>query len=259
MEKIGVENIESLSKLVSLNECIEPESLCDNGKIENLQSLCDSCEIIEFKQDAKEISEVGEHHIEGCEFVTDFDMTEGIASYLENVEELHYENWCNLSLEERAHLLNQIEVKIAEIEHRPPLDVEVHDMDSKTLGYQDSTNNKIALNSLYVNSNDPTSHREVIDTIIHEGRHAYQHYNVDVKTIHESWSEVQSWKENFYDPNYKYYTSTGNWVLIPFNDGRIHNVDFRLYYYQPVEIDARDFAADVMKKLEGKGIFDETL
>lgn len=84
---------------------------------------------------------------------------------------------------------------------------------------------------------------------------AYQHYNVNIKTIHESWSEVQSWKENFYDPNYKYYTSTENWVLIPFNDGSVHNVDFRLYYYQPVEIDARDFAADVMRKLEGKGMF----
>ena len=30
--------------------------------------------------------------------------------------------------------------------------------------------------------------------------------------------------------------------------------DFRLYYYQPVEIDARNFADDVMKKLEEKGV-----
>jgi hypothetical protein len=97
-------------------------------------------------------------------------------------------------------------------------------------------------------------HREVIDTIIHEGRHAYQHYNTDVKTIHESMSEVMTWYENFYSPEYQYYHSGTQKVIIPYNDGTMHDVDFRLYYYQPVEIDARNFAADVMKRLESKGI-----
>ncbi len=255
MESFNIENIEQNFKIGSLHECTEPKSIHNDYVVEEFQPLCSSCEKIEFKQESSEVLEFGVQNFESCEFVTDLEMTEGIASYLENVEDLHYEKWSKLSLEERANLLNQIEDKIALIEHRPPLVVEVIEMDPKTLGYQDSINNKIALNSLYVSSNDPALHREVVDTIIHEGRHAYQHYNVDVKTIHESWSEVQSWKENFYDPNYKYYTSTGNWVLIPFNDGSIHNVDFRLYYYQPVEIDARDFAADVMRRLEGKGIF----
>lgn len=255
MERFNIENIEQNIKIASLHECIEPKSIHDDCDMGEFQPLCSSCENVEFQQESKEILESGIQNFEKCEFITDLEMTEGIASYLENIEDLHYERWCKLSLEERTNLLNQIEDKIALIEHRPPLAVEVIEMDPKTLGYQDSTNNKIALNSLYVSSNDPALHREVVDTIIHEGRHAYQHYNVDVKTIHESWSEVQSWKENFYDPNYKYYTSTGTWVLIPFNDGSIHNVDFRLYYYQPVEIDARDFAADVMRKLEGKGMF----
>lgn len=191
---------------------------------------------------------------EGPEIVTDLQMVEGITAYLEGVPELRYEEWTKLSLEQRKQLLNELEKNIAEIEHRPALKVDIEQMKPKTLGYHSPSQQRIALNHLYVNSNSPEIHREVIDTIIHEGRHSYQHYNVDVKLIHESVSEVKSWEENFYDPQYKYYQSTGQQILIPFNDGKIHNVDYRLYYYQPVEIDARNFASDIMKRLEDKGI-----
>lgn len=102
---------------------------------------------------------------------------------------------------------------------------------------------------------NPNIHKEVINTIIHEGRHAYQHYNVDVKCIHESGAEVETWRENFYDSQYLYYRSTGQRIVIPYNDGSLHDVDFRLYYYQPVEIDARNFAGDVMTMLDGRCIF----
>lgn len=44
---------------------------------------------------------------------------------------------------------------------------------------------------------NPNIHKEVINTILHEGRHAYQHYNVDVKCIHESGAEVETWREKF--------------------------------------------------------------
>lgn len=43
----------------------------------------------------------------------------------------------------------------------------------------------------------PYYHRQTIDTVVHEGRHAYQHYNVEVRTVHESDAEVASWRENF--------------------------------------------------------------
>lgn len=149
-------------------------------------------------------------------------------------------------------MLNKIEQHIAAIEHRPALKVELDNLPEKTLGYQSASEHKIALNSIYVGSADPNLHKEVLNTIIHEGRHAYQHYNVDVKCIHESISQVESWRENFYDPQYKYYQSTGQKIAIPYNDGNIHDIDFRLYYYQPVEIDARNFADDVMQRIEWK-------
>ena len=95
---------------------------------------------------------------------------------------------------------------------------------------------------------------QFLDTIIHEGRHAYQRYNVDIKCIHESASEVKQWEKNFYDPEWGYYSYRGQKIYIPFSDGKIHDVGFRLYANQPVEIDARNFASDVLVRLEGKGI-----
>lgn len=214
-----------------------------------------SNETQEVVSDSQEETEGLHNCFEGSEIVTDLEMTEGIADYLETVSELKFENWNKLTLAERKDVLNKVEQHIASIEHRPPLVVDLEKMPLKTLGYQSALKHKIALNSEYVRSNNPNIHREVIDTIIHEGRHAYQHYNVDVKTIHESSAEVETWRENFYDSRYKYYQSTGQKIIIPYNDGKLHNVDFRLYYYQPVETDARNFTKDIMTRLEGKGVF----
>ena len=188
------------------------------------------------------------------EVLTDMEMTEKISDYLENVEDFRVENWCKLSIEQRTEVLNSVEQHIAVIEHRPALKVELEKLEPRHLGYQSASENKIVLNTLYVGSNDPKMHREVLDTIVHEGRHAYQHYNVDVKMIHESGSEVMTWAENFYNPEYQYYQSGTQKILIPYHDGSIHDVDYRLYYYQPVEIDARNFASEVLSKLEAKGV-----
>lgn len=187
---------------------------------------------------------------ERLEVLHDSEMTEQIADYLGGIEKLRYENWQKLSLDERKQLLNTIERQIAQIEHRPPLPIEVEPMKASTFGYQSSYHHKIALNSMYVGSDRMSDYREVIDTIIHEGRHAYQHYNVDCRLVHESASVVNTWKENFYDPKYQYYS--GERCIIPIR-GRLQDVGFRLYYYQPVEVDARNFAADVMLKLRQRG------
>ncbi len=187
---------------------------------------------------------------ESYECLNDAQVTEQIAEYLSGIENLRYENWKNLTLEQRAGLLNTIEHRIALIEHRPPLPIKVKKLEPNVFGYQDSYNKLIALNSKFVISDSKEAYRDVIDTIIHEGRHAYQHYNVDQKCVHESLSEVNTWRENFYDPKYRYYS--GN-PLVVIGPNKVGDVGFRLYYYQPVEIDARNFAADVMLKLKNKG------
>ena len=241
MKLESLEKIEAISPNEVVNDAIEPiEEYSHNSQ----EQLTDTKEDIESMQSWYEMTEI----------VTDLEMTEGIAEYLETVDELKYENWCKLSLSERAAVLNRIEQNVAAIEHRPALKVELEQMKPRSLGYQCAAENKIVLNTLYVGANSRDQHREVIDTIIHEGRHAYQHYNTNVKTIHESVSEVRTWYENFYNPEYKYYHSGTQKILIPYHDGTIHDVDYRLYYYQPVEIDARNFAHDVLAKLEEKGL-----
>ena len=235
------EKIELISGTEVVNDTVEP--LEDNSNESN-----------EISGETEGNIESLQSKLETTEIVTDLEMVEGIADYLETVEDIKYENWCKLSLEQKKDVLNRIEQHVAAIEHRPPLRVDIEEMKPRTLGYQSASQHKIALNSLYVNSNNPNVHREVIDTILHEGRHAYQHYNVDVKCIHESAAEVATWRENFYDPEYKYYQSTGQRIMIRYNDGSVHNVDFRLYYQQPVETDARNFAKDVMIRLEERGV-----
>lgn len=249
LEKIErFSNTESLENVASNIESGNLESYVESATVEDISNISDS--VI----DSKEQVEWYNPGLEQTEIVTDLEMTEGIADYLESVEEIRYENWSKLSLEERAEVLNRIEQKIAEIEHRPAVRVFVEDMKANSLGYHSNTEHKIALNAKYVGANNPNLHREVLDTIIHEGRHAYQRYNVDVKCIHESASEVKQWEKNFYDPEWGYYSYRGQKIYIPLNDGKIHDVGFRLYANQPVEIDARNFASDVLGRLEGKGI-----
>lgn len=241
---MALENLEKIDLI--------PESEIVSDVVEPLEN--NSLETGENTNDSQESLEVLQSRLETTEIVTDLEMLEGIADYLETVEEIKFENWSKLSLEQKTEVLNKIEQHVAAIEHRPALKVEIEQMKPRTLGYQNDAEHKIALNTMYVSSNNPGAHREVLDTIIHEGRHAYQHYNVEVKNIHESGAEVATWRENFYEPKYRYYQSTGQKIIIPYNDGSRHDVDFRLYYYQPVEIDARNFAKDVMSRLEEKGI-----
>ena len=239
-------SLESFEKneLLSLSEVV-------NDSITPLEdwTLKDSLTPLEGRPNLEDFLERSEN----LEFLTDLEMTENIAGYLESVEELKFDKWRNLNLEQRAELLNELEQNIASIEHRPALKVELEDMEPRSFGYQDEYNHKIVLNSRLVGVNSAAMHREVIDNIVHEGRHAYQHYNVDVKMIHESSSEVKTWEQNFYNPEYQYYRSGTQRIYIPYNDGTIHDVDFRLYYYQPVEIDARNFAGDVLTRLEESG------
>lgn len=233
----SLEPVESLPNIEIPTETIEAVTLPEINNVEDVAT--ESLDRIERF--------VG---FEPYECLNDAKVTEEIADYLSGIENLKYENWKNLTLEQRKDLLNTIEYRIAQIEHRPPLPIKVEKMASNVFGYQDSYNKLIALNSKFVMSDSKEAYRDVLDTIIHEGRHAYQHYNVDQKCVHDSLSEVNTWRENFYDPKYRYYS--GN-TLVVIGPNKVGDVGFRLYYYQPVEIDARNFAADVMLKLKNKG------
>lgn len=129
-----------------------------------------------------------------------------------------------------------VEYKIAEIEHRNPCQLNFQDMPYGSLGYYDPKTKEITLNSRYVNSDELVGYKETLDTLIHEGRHAYQDYNMKEREVHTREGEVNMWKWNEYEIGYQDAMLCG----------------FEAYAMQPVETDARAFAEDVLKSYSEK-------
>lgn len=108
-------------------------------------------------------------------------------------------------------------------------------------GYNPETKG-IELNEHMIESsgNDYIYYTELLDTLIHEGRHAYQDYNVNENEVHSRHSEVESWAETMEGGKWDYWGDTSSLL------GQ------RLYEQQSIEIDARNFAADVINKFNEK-------
>ena len=189
------------------------------------------------------------------EAFSDKQQIEMISDYMTGIEDIRYENWKDLTLEKRLEILNEMEQKIANIEHRPPAHISAKVLKDNVYGYQ--TNDSIVINTklLEKSINSPKGLDELLDTLIHEGRHRYQQYNVEERLVHESPAAVQTWRENFKDLGYAdgapvHIIEFGPLGL--FTNKRLKQTGYRLYYYQPVEVDARNFAKDVMYKYRQK-------
>lgn len=179
----------------------------------------------------------------------DIEQIERISDILNEAPEFHIENWEKLSLDERLTAVNKLETKVAEIEHRPSCPIYNEEMGAITiqdgnvygrLGGFDPVAKDITINAEMLNSNHPAALRETLDTIIHEGRHAYQDYNVNKCEVHPRHAEVMSWSETM---------EGGKWGYC---GGASTLLGQRLYEQQSVEIDARNFAADVLDRYDEK-------
>ncbi len=156
---------------------------------------------------------------------SDAEKIELIGKELENIEGMKFEEWIELTPEERLNSIQQAEIAIAAVEHRPPYTIIVKDMPEGSYGYCSASEGIICLNSLYLESNEFNDYAENLDTIIHEGRHAYQNYNCFVRDVdNENPVDVWTINEIFYIPP--------EW-------------DFEGYWNQPIEVDARAFAEAV--------------
>lgn len=160
-----------------------------------------------------------------------------ISECVQYIPKFRFENWASLELAEKEGVLNALEERIAEIECRPACPVRLAELGENVLGGYNPYSKDITINSRYVEAADFESYREVIDTLVHEGRHAYQDYNVNVAEIHPRHSEVVSWAETMEGGKWGYWGDCSS-VL-----GQ------RLYEQQSIEIDARNFARDVLDKL----------
>jgi hypothetical protein len=140
---------------------------------------------------------------------------------LKGISEITSEQWKDLSEKEKIEALQQVETIMAEIQNRPVIEIKAEGMSPHTAGYYDSNDNSIHIN---LNNLGDNNVQDAVDTIVHEGRHAYQDYAVKHPGLHSDLDVVKAWKENF-----------ANYL-----DPSIYGL--QIYMAQPVEKDAYTYA-----------------
>ena len=160
---------------------------------------------------------------EGLSTIEQSHTTEGLTGhdfeYLHATEGLSQKDWEGLSSQERLEALQTLECKLAEIQGRDPVPVFASETPGEN-GHYDPATRSITLNIQQLEN--PKFRLDLVDTIAHEGRHAYQHYAVEHPGFHPNSQEVEAWRENM---------KTGNYV-----DGTTDGL--LAYRLQPLEADA---------------------
>ena len=241
----------SANELEYVQECLappNPEALVQ--RIDEIQDSVPPLSIDSNPQIAEMIEQVRDSiPPEYLEAPSDIKQVEQISDMMVMKEGLRFEEWKELSLDERVELLKDIERDIARIEHRPSCRIEIENLGKITegndglqghMGRHETSfwgGERIVINSELLKSNNPRFYSEVLDTLVHEGRHSYQTYNLEHRETHKSKGDLTNWHINM--EKYGYQSAQ----LYGFKD----------YWMQPIEADARKFAEDVltayMKKL----------
>ncbi len=111
-EKNHLEKI-TPSDLPSIHE-VSPIAFCNEANIiESVEPIANETDVP--GELADRLESFKRNGTEKLEVLYDSEVTEQIADYLSDLEDLKYENWTKLSLEQRKQLLNQIERQIAAI------------------------------------------------------------------------------------------------------------------------------------------------
>ena len=199
------------SELEYIQECIappDPEALVQ--RIDELQEGFVPPMAIDSNPKIAEMIEPIRDSIpsEYLEAPSDMEQVEQISDVMIDLEGLHFEEWKDLSLEERVEVLNDLERRISKIEHRPACPIQVENLGYITegygrlqghMGYHQTTfwgSERIVINSELVKSNNPLFYNEVLNTVVHEGRHSYQTFNVEKRETHTSKGDLTNWHVN---------------------------------------------------------------
>lgn len=158
---------------------------------------------------------------------------EQAADAMENMEGLSYDEWIELTPEQRADVLQEVENTVSGIAHRPSCVINLCEDREGSYGYYSKSTHDITLNALYLRSDSFADYKECLDTIIHEGRHAYQDYNLTVRQVHSREGDITNWRIN------------NDELQLGYQDYESYGM--ARYWMQPVESDARAFAEDVIK------------
>jgi len=160
------------------------------------------------------------------------------VEYLEGIEGLSESRWAELTPAERLETLKDLESRLAEMQGRDPRQVIGRDYPSswfstsKTWGHYSETNpGELNINNELLRR--PELRLKAFDTLVHEGRHAFQHdairglvqYNPEVVT--------------YWRANWDHYLSGKRFGL-------------EIYQSQPIEIDARSYAAKIVGEIKSR-------
>ena len=156
----------------------------------------------------------------------DLYMQNEIFSLLEN-EEFSKKTWENATIEERKEILKSFMNRVAAIYGVSIVSSInfLNNVPDRTRGYYTHDNRTVSINEEYLSRRDSY---QIMNTVIHELRHAYQHSAVDDPSSYNVSPEtIRIWEHNLKPENYKS-TSKGD--------------TYEEYVSQPVEWDAKNFA-----------------
>lgn len=163
---------------------------------------------------------------------TDAQVCDAVTTLSDN-QEIKPENWETLDEGERLNALQGVEDQMAEIQGRESLPVIAdHDLDRNIYGGYNGS--EIRINSDHVTGNQ--SIEENVDTIIHEGRHAFQDFAAQNPGVVSDNSVVDQWAENLEPGNYLSAELYGQ----------------AAYENQPVEADANSYTSSIIDGLYGE-------
>lgn len=168
-------------------------------------------------------------HKETFEQETNLQVNKAIES-LGQMPESDPKHWATLKdTDTRIKALQNIENTMAGIQGRPSVKVIAEPMKATRYGGYSRKEENIKINRDHIDGNMP--HSEMMDTIIHEGRHAYQDYAVKTPNTVADTQVVTAWQENFRD--YKSLRMYGE----------------AQYKSQPLEADAWSYSARIIQGL----------
>lgn len=160
------------------------------------------------------------------------EQVKAIAAQLRDMHGLDSTSWAaRANLQARLATLQAVERVVAQIQERPRVPIILGHLGPGVCGEFDG----------YVIRIDETHMREqafeaVLDTVVHEGRHAFQLYAVLTEGIYPDAQEVERWARNFYG-------------TVDYG-GEGGTVDWDQYTSQATELDARSYATAVMDALK---------
>lgn len=160
------------------------------------------------------------------------EQIENLSAALNEMEALKIDHWEGLTFDERLEALQEAENQAAALGGRMPLKVTAYNYGDQgsvfTAGQMRWNTREILINDKLLMQNGLQAEGNLLDTVLHEGRHAYQFSNMYEKRTEPSDEKYKSWVMN---------QNTG---YLP-----CQLYGFERYSMQPMELDARVFTEEV--------------